>query len=71
MRGVLGRADVEDLPFEIVIQRLQAFEGDFEGKWGEELGGVVEDDLWIATGVGGRECPRIHFVVGKFFMQGE
>lgn len=45
MRSVLGRADVQDLPLEVVLERLEAFEGDLEGEWGQELGGVVQDRL--------------------------
>jgi hypothetical protein len=39
--GVFGGTDVEDFPFEIILERLETFEGDFEGEWGEELGWVV------------------------------
>jgi hypothetical protein len=39
--GVFGRADVEDFPFEIILEGLETFEGNFEGEWGEELGWVV------------------------------
>lgn len=41
MGGVLSGTDVEDFPFKIVIEGLEAFEGDFEGKWREERGGVA------------------------------
>ena len=41
MGGVFGGSDVEDLPFEVVGEGLQAFEGYFEGEFGEEGGWVV------------------------------
>jgi len=36
VRCVFGRSDVENFPFEIVGEGLQAFKCDFKGEWGEE-----------------------------------
>ncbi len=47
MGGVLGRTDVQNLPFEVVLEGLETFEGDFEGEWGEELGWVVQNRLFV------------------------
>ena len=41
MSGVFGGSDVEYFPFEVVGEFLEAFERDFEGEGGEEVGGVV------------------------------
>lgn len=41
MGCVFGGADVENFPFEVVGEGLEALKGYFEGEWGEEWGGVV------------------------------
>ena len=45
MGGVLGRSNVEDFPFEIILEGLKTFECDFEREGGEEGGWVVQDSL--------------------------
>mmetsp|Transcript_4263 Transcript_4263/g.11626 ORF Transcript_4263/g.11626 Transcript_4263/m.11626 type:complete len:246 (-) Transcript_4263:167-904(-) len=42
--GVVRRTDVQDLPFEVVLQFLQAFKGDFELKGVLEIARIVEND---------------------------
>ena len=46
MGSVLGGTYVEYLPFEVFGEGLEGLEGYFEGKWGEEGGGIVEDLLF-------------------------
>jgi hypothetical protein len=46
LAGVLGAADVKDLPFEVVVEFLQAFKCDFELKGICEARRIVQDGLW-------------------------
>ena len=66
MGGVLGRSNVEDFPFEIILEGLKTFECDFEGEGGEEGGWVVQDSLSIVRFCFVLCCVLFLFVASLF-----